>query len=196
MAPRETLNPAEISHCKRFVKRVAKIYAGDDFRVTLFGPAGAKGISPLIRFDPTRGEAAEVSRPDIVFERGWPVAGLAWEHAGAPVILVLQTDPDEDFFADGLKLPRGLARAIAASRTMRRVKQILCVGVPRTPFPLVLSVDTFAEEGLGCVSERTFQLRHGTELHEVLREFVRVVSSEWRDRAGGSGPESTEAATP
>jgi hypothetical protein len=175
------LTPGQMEHCKRFVGRVASlVYPGDAYRVTLFAAVSDTSIGPRFRYNEANNATDELvpSEATVWFERGWPVAGLAWEKAGAPIILVLPEHVDVLFFTNGLRLPRKLAERLVQSPSMRRARQILCLGIP-APTPLVLSVDTFTTDGLGSGGDDDFKLHKSSELYNLFKEFCGVTCGEW-----------------
>jgi hypothetical protein len=172
----------ELQNCERFVRRVAEgVYPGKGYRVTLFGPdANGVGITPALRYDADQRAVKAITR-EIVFERGWPVAGFAWQHLGSPALLVMPDHPNRRFFAEALGLPERVSELLAMSESLPIVKQILCVGIPAPPpLALVLSVDTFESDGLGSRASGSFELKNWDAVRATVKEFANVINGgEW-----------------
>lgn len=183
----QDLEPYKLEKCKRLPLLVARnVYSPPAYRVTLFGATREGFIGPVFRVEgPSADAVVPVTGSTVEFGKSDPVAGLAWAKPGLPFILVLPKGPTEAFFRGDLKLSAHLAESLAASPGVQRTRQLLCLGIPM-PIPMVLSVDTFEENGLGSPtgSAQNFELYRARELYDTVKGFVDDALHDWGLRPG------------
>jgi hypothetical protein len=135
------------SVCLTFLESVAtRVYVGPQYRVSLLShKSSPELVEPVFRF--LNGKAQRVAGQHMQFQKGAPVAGLAWEKPQRAFILELpEFKRQEDllnFYTAHLAFSRDQTARLL-SGTMLPYRSILCIGLHETAadIPLVMSVDS------------------------------------------------------
>lgn len=176
-------------YCESLLRALTdSAFKGPTFRVTLLAASldSSATIEPWLRFDDqTKQVIVLPPGSGVRFKKGWPVAGRAWQ---CPRLIFGMRLPKIDgpdqarVFFEGWGIAPATAQALSKSKSMLKVREVLCVGLP-TKEPLVVSIDSF-EEGrliLDVASGKPHVSIH-RELTGILDQFIAGVSGE-----GGSG---------